>query len=172
MHWKPSMMVLIQRWWFKYHPTYRPFSGGMATSVKSLMIVDSWGVKRHVAGKKCIRHYEADKVLASLEMPVSCCAYNCTKTPCEGRRHKVLQVSLWTREPAVVGIRCDWGSNWAYPCMEQLFCWRFSLITTLEVAPVALGGSDDPCSDSNSSKFTDGLNLWPVSHVDFQVLCF
>ena len=44
--------------------------------------------------------------------------------------------------------------------MEQLFCWRFALITALEVAPVALEGSDDPCSESNSSKFMDGLNLW------------
>jgi len=38
-----------------------------------------------------------------LEMPVSCCAYNCTKTLCEGWRHEVLQVSSWTRMPAAVG---------------------------------------------------------------------
>jgi len=37
-----------------------------------------------------------------LEMPVSCCAYNCTKTLCEGWRHEVLQVSSWTRMPAAV----------------------------------------------------------------------
>ena len=58
------------------------------------------------------------------------------------------------------GLRCNWGSNRAYPGMEQLFYWRFALITTLEVVPVALEGSDDPCSKSNSSKFTDGLNVW------------
>ena len=40
-----------------------------------MIIVDRGGVKRHVVGKKCIRHYEADRVLASLEMPVSCCVY-------------------------------------------------------------------------------------------------
>ena len=57
------------------------------------------------------------------------------------------------------GMRCDWGFNRAYPRMEQLFCRRFALIVALEVASVALEGSDDPCSESNSSKFTDGLNL-------------
>jgi len=44
--------------------------------------------------------------------------------------------------------------------MEQLFCRRFTLITALKVVPVALEGSDDPCSELNSSTFTDGLNLW------------
>ena len=58
------------------------------------------------------------------------------------------------------GIRCDWGSNRAYPRMEQLFCRRFALITTLKLVPVALEGFDDPFSESNSSTFTDGLNLW------------
>jgi len=57
------------------------------------------------------------------------------------------------------GMRCDWDSNRAYPHMDQLFCWRFALITALEVAPVALEGSNDPCSESYSSKFTDGLNF-------------
>ena len=58
------------------------------------------------------------------------------------------------------GVRCNWGSNPAYPRMEQLFCRRFALITALKVVPVALEGSDDPCSELNSSTFTDGLNLW------------
>ena len=58
------------------------------------------------------------------------------------------------------GIRCDWGSNRAYPRMEQLFCRRFALITTLKLVTVALEGSDDPFRESNSSTFTDGLNLW------------
>jgi len=57
------------------------------------------------------------------------------------------------------GIICDWGSNRAYPRMEQLFCRRFALITALKVVPVALEGSDDPCSELNLSTFTDGLNL-------------
>jgi len=61
------------------------------------------------------------------------------------------------RQWILPGTRCDWGSNRAYPRMEQLFQ-RFALITTLEVVPVALEGSDDTCSESNSSKFTDGLN--------------
>jgi len=58
------------------------------------------------------------------------------------------------------GIRCDWGSNRAYPRTEQLFCRRFAVITALKAVPVALEGSDDPCSEINSSTFTDGLNLW------------
>ena len=56
------------------------------------------------------------------------------------------------------GMRCDWGFNRAYPRMEQLFCRRFALIHVAALE-VALEGSDDPCSESNSSKFTDGLNL-------------
>ena len=56
--------------------------------------------------------------------------------------------------------RCDWGSKRAHPRTEELFCRRFAHITALEVVPVALEGSDDPCSESYSSKFTDGLNLW------------
>ena len=60
------------------------------------------------------------------------------------------------------GTRCDWGSNRSYPRIEELFCRRFAHIATLEVVPVqvpgALEGSDDPCSESYSSKFTDGLN--------------
>jgi len=56
--------------------------------------------------------------------------------------------------------------------MEQLFCRRFALITALEVVPVALEGSDDPCSESNSSKFTDGLNVWNAVMCDFWVLFF
>jgi len=58
--------------------------------------------------------------------------------------------------------RCDWGSNRAYPRIEELFCRRFAHIATLGVVPLALEGSDDPCSESYSSKFTDGLNLRPA----------
>jgi len=29
-------------------------------------------------------------------------AYNCAETLCEGWRHKVVQVSSWTRKPGVV----------------------------------------------------------------------
>ena len=58
--------------------------------------------------------------------------------------------------------RCDWGSKRAHPRTEELFCRRFAHITALEVVPVALEGSDDPCSESYSSKFTDGLNLRPA----------
>ena len=48
------------------------------------------------------------------------------------------------------GTRCDWGSNGAYPRMEQLFR-RFALITALEVVPVALEGSDDTASQTRLS---------------------
>jgi len=69
-----------------------------------------------------------------------------------------------------VAIRCDCGSNRAYPRMEQLFCRRFALITSLKVVPVALEGSDDPCSELNLSTFTDGLNLWHAVMCGFRVL--
>jgi len=70
------------------------------------------------------------------------------------------------------GMRCDWDSNRAYPHMEQLFCRRFALITALEVAPVALEGSAVPCSESNSSKFTDGLNFCTWRAVVWFFECF
>ena len=35
------------------------------------------------------------------------------------------------RQWILPGIRCNWGSNRAYPCMEQLFCQRYTLIRRL-----------------------------------------
>ena len=47
------------------------------------------------------------------------------------------------------------GYNWAYSHMEKLLCQRFANNLVVE-------GSNDPYSESQSSKFTDGLKLWPV----------
>ena len=36
-------------------------------------------------------------------------------------------------------------------------------IVLKEVVPIGLERSDDPCSESDSSEFTDGFNLWPAA---------
>jgi len=58
------------------------------------IIVGRRGVKRHVVGKKCIRHYAGDRVLVSFGDASELLSYNSTKTLCEGWRYKVVQVSL------------------------------------------------------------------------------
>ena len=84
-----------------------------------------------------------------------------SNVPVDRTKKRVCQNAGLTLEMRVTWHVC-WDSNRAYLLMEQLFCWRFAHITTLEVVPVALEGSDDPCSKSDSSKFTDGLNMWPA----------
>ena len=111
-------------------------------------------MKRHVVGKKCIRHYAAGRVLASFGDASELLCVN-LKT----------QSSTGTRMPAAVDtgryeMRLGLGSNQVYPRMEQLFCRRFAPITTLEVVPVALEGPDD-CADFQALCFYLGqLQSW------------
>jgi len=83
-----------------------------------------------MVGKKCIRHYAADRVL---EMPVimSCCAYNCTETLCElceGWTHKVLQVSSWARMPAAVHCKTQIVVIANYLIITVAWLWWFKLV--------------------------------------------
>jgi len=114
-------------------------------------------MKRHVVGKKCIRHYATDRVLVSSgDASELLCLQHFVKGG-DTKFYKYPHDPKCQRQWILPGIRCNWGSNRAYLHMEQLFCWRFELITTLEVVPVALEGSDDPWSESNS---LHSLNLW------------
>ena len=120
-----------------------------------MLIVDNRGMKRHVVGKKYIRHYAAGRVSASFGDASIKVAVLTTvlKHFVKGGDTKFYR---YPREPEcqrrwiLPSTRCDWGSNGAYPHMEQLFQ-RFALITALEVVPVALEGSDDTASQTRLS---------------------
>ena len=107
---------------------------GALQPVLILLIIEAW--KAMWLASNVLGPMQQIDFLRVLEMPVSCWAYDCTKTLCEGWIHKVLQVYSWTRIPAVMdAARYEmWlGSNQ----LEAYGAIVLAKICALKVVPVA-----------------------------------
>jgi len=78
-----------------------------------VLIVDSRGVKRHVVGKKYIRHYAADRVLASFRDASELLCLRLHQNTSRRVETQTSTVSLWTIMPVSRASPLPHGGKWA-----------------------------------------------------------